>query len=737
MDMGTFNETAFKNTYSSKPSGGSGKKEKRRGFIDIISKIQMLYASEKNGLPLPADILTTGHIWDLSADIMISGLQDIFFTFILVFFGIGFLIFSKNLYGFHNFSILNYIIGAFMFAIPASVFSLILTSNIFRFYEKNLTNTAKLTKLVFSSFITIQILKFFVINIIFYGIFYAISQWKFFNNLCVSKIDFAIHGGNQKMFFLWFAIWKTLVNYKYKTSIDIGTDLLVSLFLVLTPPVFVFIFKHQKTKNDKQQNIVRGQALEDLTTQKPKKKSKKNYEIHNAEYDTRGTGVFGSNGTGKSSLLDYIIEDRMQQKALQKWMFVDITGEYMARYFRPGDIIIDITDKRCALWNLLEDVNSYFALQELSADIVPVSNDEKNRFFSDAARRAIYDALYECWHNHKLDNLSLKKQLLYQAKPYFQRIVELTGGASQSFTDVYQTYRNFIDPFLYLNTTGKSFKLSDWLSDEKDDRRLFLNLHEDSLQSQGRILNLFFVFFANKILAQTFKSAGRINVIIDEFANLNIISNLPRTLSLCRKKDVAFLLATQSAKEVHRIYGERFYNLSDNLNNKYVFRANDGETAKLLSDMFGKIEKRELTTNTAVSAAFKQEHTTTYSTVTKETNLVLSGDIQSLPDHNYFAGIVNKDGVRTIKFDARNKDFEPIKAINAAEIIYRPSNEDYHSQIEVLENEILGEEIKKAKESKKEKQKDQAIIKKDITTAINKVKKLADAAIAAGDEDDK
>ena len=734
MDMGTFNETAFKNTYSSKPAGTGGKKEKRRGLIELVSAAQMRYAAEKNGLPLPSDVISTGHIWDYSADIMITGLIDIFVTFFFVLIGVGFIVLSKNFYGFNHYSVLNYLIGAFIFAVPASYYSIMLSSTIFRFYEKNLTNTAKIIKLIFNSFLSIQILKFFVINISFYAIFYAISRWQAFNNFCISKINFAIaNNNNQKMFFFWDTVWKTLVNYKYRTSFDIGIDLTISLFLVLILPVAGLIYKQRKTKNDKPQNVVRGQAVEDLTNAK----SKESYVIHDYKFDNRGVGILGSNGTGKSAILNHLIEKRMREKTPQKWVFVDITGEYMAQFYRQGDVIIDVTDRRCAEWNFLEDIDNLFAIKELSHDIVPVSSDEKNRFFSDAARLAIYDALIECWNNYRLDNLSLKKQLIYQAKPYFERIVEITGGASQSFTDVYQTYRNFIDPFLYLNTSGKPFKLTDWLKNEKDDRRLFLNMHEDSLQTQGRILNLFFVFFANKILSQNFRPGGRINVVVDEFANLNVISNLPRTLSLCRKKDVAFFLATQSAKELHRIYGERFYNLMDNLNNKYVFRANDGETAKLLSDMFGRIEKKELMANTAVSAAFKQEHTTTYSTTIRETNLVLSGDIQSLPDYNYFASIVTEDGIRTIKVNAKNKNYAGAKAVNSADTLYLPANIDYHDQIKAIEDEILANEKKKDEEAKKEKQKDQsALTKKDINTAIKKVKKMTEAAVDTVDKGD-
>ena len=238
MDMGIFNQDMYQNSYSPKPSGSGPKKEKKRGIIDIISTAQMRYAAEKNGVPLPSDVITTGHIWDYSADIMITGFFDILMTFILIGIGVLFLIGSGDFYNFHNFSILNYIIGGFIFAIPGTYYSLLLTSTIFRFYEVNLTNTAKIIRLVFNSLLSIQILKFFIINVSFFAIFLALAKWAWLKNICLDKMQFAIlHGNNLHMFFFWNNLWQVLTDYKYRTIIQIGIDLFLGLVIILLPPL--------------------------------------------------------------------------------------------------------------------------------------------------------------------------------------------------------------------------------------------------------------------------------------------------------------------------------------------------------------------------------------------------------------------------------------------------------------------------------------------------------------------
>ena len=724
MDMGVFNQDMYRNSYSSKPSGGGQKKEKKRGLIDMVSAAQMRYAAEKNGVPLPADVITTGHIWDYSADIMMTGLTDILLTFLLVCVGVLFLIGSGDFYNFHNFSILNYAIGGFIFSIPASYYSLMLTSTISRFYEVNLTNTAKIIRLIFTSLLSIQILKFFIINVAFFAIFMYTSKSAWLKNECLTKMKFALkHGNNQHMFFLWDNIWRVLTDYKYRTITQIAIDLIIGLVLILLPPVIALTYKKKKTKNIKNSNIMRGQDIN---------KEKGVDILHDSKYDLLMTIISGTIGAGKSTLMLKIILDRMKVLPLSKWIMLDITGEYMAQFYRKGDIILDITDERCFLWNFLKEAKSTMILKEFSSQIIPEEPEGShgNRFFSEAARLILNDALYYCWHNKIYQNKDVKKRMLYQPKESFEKIQKLTGNASISFTDVYQTYKNYVDGLLSINTTGEEFSLTEWLTNQDDERRIFVNYHNDTLETQRPILNLFLTIFSNMILDQNFKTERRINVVIDEFTNVGLLKNIPNTLAQCRKKNIAFLIALQNLKEGGRIYGDRIYNLLDNINNTYAFRTNDDKTAAMLADRFGKIEKKELLANTAVSTAFKQEHTTTYSTSIRETHAILSSEFMTLPNYTYFGKIVTDDGIKFFKAK-ETKNLENI--INKD--IYLPTDRDFMAEIKALEEQILAEEeAKKKKEMQEKKEQSQKVSKKDIKDTLKKVKKIATEA--AKEEED-
>ena len=454
--------------------------------------------------------------------------------------------------------------------------------------------------------------------------------------------------------------------------------------------------------------------------------------FHDSKFDTQMTLISGTIGAGKSTLLNKIVQNRMQVLPESKWIFYDITGEYMSQYYRPGDVILDITDQRCCLWNFLAEAGSTMVLKEFSNNIIPEDpRSHDNRFFSDAARRMLYEALYYCFSKDLYSNKEIKKQLLIQPKNTFEKIKKMTGNVSISFTDVFETYKNYVDGILSINTEGEPFILGDWILNPKEKRRIFINYHNDTLKTQRPVLNLFLTIFSNMVLNQNFKNPARINVVIDEFTNLGLLENIPNTLAQCRKKNIAFMIALQNLQEVRRIYDERIHNFLDNINNTYAFRTNDDKTAQMLADRFGKIEKKELLANTAVSTAFKQEHTTTYSTSIRETHAILSSEFMTLPNFSYYGKIITDEGIKFFKAEETKNEIE---IINKA--VYLPTDRDFTAEINNLEEEIITKAEAFEEEEKKEKKQDQRASKKGIEETLKKVKKIATAAAEVEDTDD-
>jgi type IV secretory pathway TraG/TraD family ATPase VirD4 len=717
-NMGVFNQDMSRNSYPKKDK----RNKKKRGMIDMISIIQMKYTGEKTGAPLPSDLITTGHNLRYQQDLFAAGLTDIVFTFLIVSMGIIFMAISGSFYFFRHYSILNYLMGGFIFAIPGSVYGFMIASTIWRYYEIKLTNTAKMIRLVFQTNLFVQIFKIIIPPAGYFLIFRAISRSAWINRYFMEKLSFfGIDSStrNDKAFFFWYNAWSVLTDRKYRTLEEIIIDLLIGIFITLLPGVIAMIYKSKKTKNMKNTAMLRGQAVET--------RNDKNV-FHESKFDIVGTMITGTTGAGKTTLLNQIITDRMATlPPSSKWIFTDISGEYMGAYYRQGDVIIDTTDERCALWNFLEEINNPAVIKNITCNIIPEDSDvHGNRFFSDAARRILNDALMACFETGNTDNMGVKRQLIYQPKESFEEIKKLAGDNKINFTDIYNTYKNFVEGILYINTEGEPFNLTNWLLNPDDLRRVFLVYHEDTLDSQKGFLTLFITLFTNRVLSQDFNNPGRINVVIDELANIGLIDTLPRTLSLCRKKKIAFYLAAQTIMDVKRIYVKRFNNLMENINNFYAFAANDGETAETLANMFGKIEKKELMANTAVSTEYDQEHTTTYSTSIRETHLILPNEFLSLPNFTYYAKFLTDAGRGVVM--AHEEEIQ-LKRVN--NVVYKPANHNYHKEIKLLEKEILFEveEQEKIEKEHKKKKEQPEITRKDLNDAVKKINKITAKAV--------
>ena len=726
-NMGVFNQDMFRNSY---PARKDKRNKKKRGMIDMISIIQMKYSGEKTGAPLPADLITTGHNLRYQQDLFTVGLADIVFTFLMVSVGVIFMALSGSFYFFRHYSILNYVIGAFIFAIPGSIYGFMIASIIWRYYEVKLTNTAKMIKLVFNTNLFIQVFKIIIATAGYFFIFRAILRWAWFNSYIFEKLRFfgASATRNDKAFFFWYNAWSVLTDRKYRTLEEIIIDLLIGVFIILLPGIIAMIYKSKKTKNMKNPVMMRGQAVE----------ARKDKNVfHESKFDIVGTMISGTTGAGKSTLLNHIITDRMDTlPPSTKWIFTDISGEYIGAYYRHGDVIIDTTDERCALWNFMKEINNPAVVRNIAFNIIPEDYDiHGNRFFSDAARRILNDALMECFETGNTDNMSVKRRLIYQPKESFEDIKKLAGDNKINFTDIYNTYKNFVEGILYINTQGEPFNLTNWLLNPDDLRRVFLVYHEDTLESQKGFLALFMTLLTNRVLSQDFNNPGQLNVVIDELANIGLIDTLPRTLSLCRKKKIAFYTAVQTIMDMKRVYGKKFNNLMENINNFYAFAANDGETAETLANIFGKIEKKELMANTAVSTEYDQEHTTTYSTAVRETHLILPNEFTSLPNYTYYAKFLTDTGRKVIMAQEENI---PLKRVN--NVVYKPANHNYHKEIKLLEKEILYEAEEQEKIEKEQKKKEQPdITRKDLKDAVKKISKIAAKAVEpekTAEEDD-
>lgn len=73
-----------------------------------------------------------------------------------------------------------------------------------------------------------------------------------------------------------------------------------------------------------------------------------------AEDETMHVAVIGATGSGKSTALRALMADAIRRGDRQ--VVADPEGAAMSAFFRPGDVILNPFDRRCARWDLLSEI---------------------------------------------------------------------------------------------------------------------------------------------------------------------------------------------------------------------------------------------------------------------------------------------------------------------------------------------------------------------------------------------
>lgn len=91
------------------------------------------------------------------------------------------------------------------------------------------------------------------------------------------------------------------------------------------------------------------------------------------------------------------------------------------------------------------------------------------------------------------------------------------------------------------------------------------------------------------------KKGYRCNVILDEFANLGFIDEMPNEITFAAGNGIDFTLVIQDFKQLRKIYGDDETTIINNCAYKWFCNVGDNETAKYLSESLGKKTVRTVT----------------------------------------------------------------------------------------------------------------------------------------------
>lgn len=285
----------------------------------------------------------------------------------------------------------------------------------------------------------------------------------------------------------------------------------------------------------------------------------------------------GSVGSGKTVGMTALVDSlRAGATADDVFLFFDTKGDYIERFFAPGDVSLSVDREDihpgARTWNLFAELQGrdpaelYEAVREICAGLVDDIDSGDNRIWTSMAGDLLtalitaYVRSGKPFTNRDIQAMA-NKLTVAQMREYVQAHSDLRGVAQYIQKDDSNTTISVLIFFqqairqLFQGRFGGAgdFSVRDFVRG-KGGRALFLEYDVASGASVAPVFRTLLDLALTESLGRA-RAAGRVFVVLDEFALLPRIPHLDAGLNFGRSLGLRFVVGTQNVGQVANTYG--------------------------------------------------------------------------------------------------------------------------------------------------------------------------------------
>ena len=362
--------------------------------------------------------------------------------------------------------------------------------------------------------------------------------------------------------------------------------------------------------------------------------------------ETKGILMVGNTGTGKSQAMGEII-DQVEDKVI----FFDNNGDWIKKYYRKDDLILNPQDTRGESWSIWADAQTDEEIESLCAKLVPISGKSHYDYWEINAKIILVEAIKKLRDTNDPDDNTypstheLLEIIMYYEKKDFVEYFQGTEAQNvvndqSTSTDAISVLRKIISSKIkvlrYLNDErDKAFSFRDWLSDEtQQGKRLFIVMRTNDREALKPLFELWFnLAVAGKMNEGEENNHQKVWFVLDELAAANIKYNeLETGLSELRKYGGCIMAGFQSIHKLRKVYGHNeAESILQQFNTKLFFKVDEPESAKWVSQQIGSQDIKELHQSHSIGE-HEMRSSETYQLQEKNKLLVTPDEIMSLPE---------------------------------------------------------------------------------------------------------
>jgi hypothetical protein len=265
----------------------------------------------------------------------------------------------------------------------------------------------------------------------------------------------------------------------------------------------------------------------------------------------------GSTGTGKTTAVAELLDGIAARG--DRAVIVDANGGYLAQFHEPGDVILNVFDRRSPGWSPFSEVRKAYDFDKVARSIVPDAHgpDAAWHFYAQVLISEVMRALLR--EGQGTTAALLEALTVWPA----ERLHKLVAGsaaaglfdkdAARALASTRFVLASHLKPFDALQPG--SFSVRNWVeSDDDKSRHLFVTWREDMTSALAPLIAAWVDIACTATLSLAPDPDRRLWLILDELPSIGKVGTLEAALTKGRKHGLCCVAGVQSTAQLERIY---------------------------------------------------------------------------------------------------------------------------------------------------------------------------------------
>jgi type IV secretory pathway TraG/TraD family ATPase VirD4 len=318
--------------------------------------------------------------------------------------------------------------------------------------------------------------------------------------------------------------------------------------------------------------------------------------------ETKHFKFVGTTGTGKSTAIRELLAGALARG--DRAVFADPDGGYCQRFFRRyrGDVILNPFECESVRWDLFAEINDSYDVEELSAGLIPASDDASSNEWRGYARTFLNAVLR---HLRRAPNASVNElwRLLALAPTDELRNITrdtpahafLEADNARMFGSIRSVAVSSVAALEYIQAQrSSSFSIRRWVRQSGEPGAVFITYKAGQIAALRALIATWMRLAIFEAMSGEENRDQRLWFVIDELDALGAIAGLKDALARLRKFGGRCVLGFQSIAQVSGTYGTAdAQTIVENCGNTLILRCSGSEsggTSQFASRLIGERE---------------------------------------------------------------------------------------------------------------------------------------------------